>query len=547
MKRYDAIVIGAGHNGLTNAAYLAKAGLDVLVVEKNDYIGGAAVSRELYEGWTYSNCSYVCSMMRQVLHRDLDLGRHGLMLVPYLGHINFGNDGKALIGYHHEDAAYNELKRHSRHDADAMFRIQADLTRYALVIRKTLLRTPPDPVRLRPRDISELLFLAKQFWALGQKEIYEYVRFFTLSAADFLDEYFENDLIKASMASSGIIGTALGVYSPGTSYILLHHVMGDVDGNIGAWGLARGGMGAISKALGSAFRAFGGELRTQAEVERVLVKNRRACGVVLAGGEEIHSKIVVSNLDARRTFTKIMDKADLPPGIHEKARNYKFHGSSGKVNIALNGLPKFNNVPDETYVNRGSQSYPGSMETMERAYDCWKRGRFSDVPYIESVIPSAWDPSVAPPGKHWMSNFIQYCPAHLADGSWTPEKRDAFGQAVVNRIEQYSPGFKDLILHMEVRTPHEIEQEVGLTEGNIFQGELTIDQLLFNRPFPGYAQYRMPVRNMYMCGSSTHPGGGVSSACGANAAREILKDLKKPNIVPLDNWDDDWDDHYHDQ
>jgi len=539
VKRYDAIVIGAGHNGLTNAAYLAKAGLDVLVVEKNDYIGGAAVSRELYDGWTYSNCSYVCSMMRQVLHRDLDLGRHGLMLIPYLGTINFGDAGNALISYHSKSAAYNELKRHSRHDADAKLRIRADLTRYALIIRKTLLRTPPDPARLRIRDIRELLFLAKQFWSLGEKEIYEYVRFFTLSAADFLDEYFETDLIKASMASSGIIGTALGVHSPGSSYILLHHVMGDIDGNVGAWGLARGGMGAISKALESALRSFGGAVRSEAEVVRVLVRHGRACGVVLANGEEIHSKIVVSNLDAKRTFTKIMDKRDLPPGIFEKASKYKFHGSSGKVNIALDALPKFTGVPDNPYVNRGSQAYPGSMHTLERAFYCWKRGRFSDVPFIESVIPSAWDPTVAPPGKHWMSNFIQYCPAELSDGPWTPEKRDAFGQAVVERIEAYSPGFKDLILHMEVRTPHEIEQEVGLTEGNIFQGELTIDQLLFNRPFPGYAQYRMPVKRMYMCGSSTHPGGGVSSACGANAAREILLDLRKPSTVPEDDCDDE--------
>ena len=535
MNRFDAIVIGAGHNGLTNAAYLAKAGLDVLVVEKNDYIGGAAVSRELYEGWTYSNCSYVCSMMRQALHRDLDLSRHGLMLIPYLGTINFGNQGDYLVAYHSDEAAYNELKRHSRHDADAMFRVQADLTRYAQVIRKTLLRTPPDPARLRVRDIQELLFLARQFWSLGEREIYEYVRFFTLSAADFLDEYFETDLIKASMAGSGIIGTALGVYSPGSSYILLHHVMGDVDGNIGAWGLARGGMGAISKALHSALLSFGGEVRTNSEVERILVEGGRATGVALASGEEIQAKIVVSNLDARRTFTKIMDKKDLPPGIYEKAQNFKFHGSSGKVNIALDGLPEFTSVPDDPYINRGSQVYSGSMETMERAYDCWKRGRWSDVPFVESIIPSAWDPTVAPPGKHWMSNFIQYCPPELAVGPWTPEKRDQFGQTVVNRIEQHSPGFKDRILHMEVRTPHELEEEVGLTEGNIFQGELTIDQLLFNRPFPGYAQYRMPIKNMYMCGSSTHPGGGVSSACGANAAREILFDLKKPNTVPEDD------------
>ena len=539
MSNYDAIVIGAGHNGLTNAAYLAKAGLNVVVLEKNDYLGGASVSREMHQGWIYSSCSYVCSMMRQSLHRDLDLGRHGLLLVPYLGTINFGDAEERLISYHDEEAAHLELTRHSPHDADAMHRFQTDLTRYALLIRKTLLRTVPDPTSFRPRDIKELLFLAKQFWALGEKEIYEYVRFFTMSAAEYLEDYFENDLIKAAMASPGIIGTALGVYSPGSSYILLHHVMGDVDGSIGAWGLARGGMGAISNAIAGALQEHGGEIRTNAGVHNVLVENLKEVGGVPENGAEGGARVWVSNLDAKRTFTRIMDKNDLPEGIYEKACNFKIRGSSGKVNIALSGMPKFTHVPDNRYVNRGGQTFSGSLDTMERAYDCWKRGRWSDNPFIESVIPSAWDPTVAPPGKHWMSNFIQYCPPELSSGPWTPEKRDQFGQTVIDKIERYSPGFKDLIVHMEVRTPHDMEQEIGLTEGNIFQGELTIDQLFFNRPFPGYAQYRMPVRNLYMCGSSTHPGGGVSCACGANAAREILIALRRPNTVPEDDFYDE--------
>jgi phytoene dehydrogenase-like protein len=536
MKEYDAIVIGAGHNGLTSAAYLAKAGLKVLVVEKNNYIGGAAVSRELHKGWVYSNCSYVCSMMRQAIHRDLDLGRHGLILVPYLGTVTFGDGDERLFAYNDDKAAYLERRRHSAHDADAMYRFQADLTRYAQVIRKTLLRTPPDPVSFRLRDIREFIWLAKRFWSLGEREIYEYVRFFTMSAAEFLEDYFENDLIKSAMASPGIIGTALGVQSPGSAYILLHHVMGDVDGSIGAWGLARGGMGAISNAIAGAVKEHGGEIRTEAGVRRILVRKRRATGVVLENGDEIQSRIVVSNLDAKRTFTQIVDKSDLPDGIYDKARHFKIRGSSGKVNIALAGLPKFTAVPDNRYINRGGQNFTGSLETMERAYDCWKYGRWSDNPFIESVIPSAWDPTVAPPGKHWMSNFVQYCPPKLANGPWTPEKRDAFGKTVIDKIERYSPGFKDLIVHMEVRTPHEIENEIGLTEGNIFQGELTIDQLFFNRPFPGFGQYRMPVKDLYMCGSSTHPGGGVSSACGANAAREILLDLRRANTVPEDDF-----------
>jgi phytoene dehydrogenase-like protein len=539
MKNYDAIVIGAGHNGLTNAAYLAKAGLNVVLLEKNDFIGGASCTQELHDGWKYSSYSYVCSMMRQAIHRDLDLARHGLLIVPYLGTVNFGDKDERLFSYHNEEAAFLELKRHSPRDADAMHRFQADLTRYAQLIRKTLMRTPPDPTSFRPRDIKELLFFAREFWNLGEKEIYEYVRFFTISAAEFLDDYFESDLVKAAMASAGIIGTALGVYSPGSSYILLHHVMGDVDGSIGAWGLPRGGMGAISDSLAGALQQHGGELRTSAGVQQVLVENRKAVGVVLENGDEIRAGIVVSNLDAKRTFTRIMDKNDLPEGIYEKACNYKIRGSSGKVNIALSGMPKFTGVPDNRYINRGGLTFTGSLETMERAYDCWKHGRFSDDPFNEGVIPSAWDPTVAPPGKHWMSNFVQYCPPELSTGQWTAEDRDAFGQTVIDKIARYSPGFKDLIVHVDVHTPHDMQQEIGLTEGNIFQGELTIDQLLFNRPFPGYAQYRMPVRNLYMCGSSTHPGGGVSSVCGANAAREILMDLRRTNTVPEDDFYDE--------
>ncbi len=279
-----------------------------------------------------------------------------------------------------------------------MHRFQADLSRYSQLIRKTLMRTPPDPTSFRPRDIRELLFLAKQFWALGEKEIYEYVRFFTMSAAEYLDDYFENDLIKAAMASPGIIGTALGVYSPGSSYILLHHVMGDVDGSIGAWGLARGGMGAISNAI--AGRAEHG-WRNPDQCRRTASpgEGRKAVGVVLENGDEITLRIVVSNLDAKRTFTRIMDRNDLPDGIYEKAKNFKIRGSSGKVNIALSGLPKFTGVPDNRYVNRGGQAFTGSLETMERAYDCWKHGRWSDDPFVESVIPSAWDPTVAPPAS----------------------------------------------------------------------------------------------------------------------------------------------------
>ena len=538
MKTYDAIVIGAGHNGLTNAAFLAKAGMDVLVVERNEYIGGATVSRNLYEDWFYSNCSYVCSLLRPEIYRALNLAKHGLQVVPYGGGVTFMQNGDFFGNYEDHEVQYREMRRHSPRDADAYERYSADVLRYCRFIRPFLLRTPPDPTSFKPRDLQELMYLAKKLYDLGEEQVYEFMRFFTMSVGEFLDEYFECDVIKTHMAGSGIIGTALGPYSPGTAYVLLHHYMGDLDGNVGSWGFSLGGMGSVSKAIAGALQELGGEIRTSAGVDQILVKNGEAKGVVLDGGEEIHSKIVVSNLDAKRTFLKCMDPKDLPPDVVEKAKNFKIRGSSGKLNVALDGLPDFPALPKGSSLLRGDFHFIDSLERMERAYDDWKNGTWSQDPYVDTLIPTQVDPTMAPPGKHFMSVFVQYCPPTLADGEWTDEKRDAFGKTVIDQMAEYSPNIKDLILHAEVRTPRELEDEVGLTEGNIFQGELTLDQLLFNRPFPGYGQYRGPVRGMYMCGSSTHPGGGVMAAPGANAAREILLDLKQGNTVPEDFGDD---------
>ncbi|TNE58536.1 MAG: NAD(P)/FAD-dependent oxidoreductase, partial [Alphaproteobacteria bacterium] len=329
-------------------------------------------------------------------------------------------------------------------------------------------------------------------------------------------------------------GTGLGPLSPGTAYVLLHHYMGDIDGNAGAWGLARGGMGAISRALAGALQEHGSEIRTSARVEQILVRDGEVKGVVLEGGEEIRADIVVSNLDVKRTFLKIMDEKDVPADVIEKARNFKIRGSSGKLNIALDGFPDFPALPKGNPLITGDWHFLDSVERYERAYDDWKNGTWSKDPYVDLIVPTMVDPTMAPPGKHFMSVFVQYCPPKLAEGDWTDEKRDAFGKTVIDQIANYSPNFKDLILHAEIRTPRELEAEVGLTEGNIFQGELTLDQLMFNRPFPGYAQYRGPVKGMYMCGSTNHPGGGVMAAPGVNAAREIMRDLKRPNVTPED-------------
>ena len=528
MKTYDAIVIGAGHNGLVNACYLQRAGLDVLVLEKNDWIGGAAVSRELTPGFLYSNCSYVCSLFRPEIMRELELPKYGLQVIAYEGGAVLTQDGDYLASYRDHEAHRREFARWSPRDAEAYERYSRDVTRQCRFIQPLLMRTAPDPTSFRPRDVSELVYLGRKFVALTAYEMAEMLRFWTMSISDFLDEYFETEVIKAYLALSGIIGTALGPMSPGTAYVLLHHYMGEVDGSVGAWGYARGGMGAVTQALAASLRASGGTIRTEAQVERVLVRDGETKGVVLAGGEEVHGRLVVSNADLKRTFLKLVDDRELPEPFLRRVRNFKIRGSSGKVNIALDSMPEFPALPKDSPCLRGDLHFTDTVERMERAYDDWKARRWSADPFLDMVIPTLLDPTMAPPGKHFMSCFVQYCPPKVEGRDWTDADRDAFGETVISQVADYSPGFRDRIVHMEVRTPRELEAEVGLTEGNIFQGELTFDQLLFNRPVPGYAQYRSPIRGLYICGSSTHPGGGVMGAPGRNAAAEILRDLKKP-------------------
>jgi phytoene dehydrogenase-like protein len=538
VKEYDAIVIGAGHNGLTNAAYLAKSGLKVLLLERNSYVGGATVSRELYPGFKYSNCSYVCSLLRPEIYRDLNLAKYGLQIIPYGGSVTFCENGDFFGNYTDADVSRREIERHSQRDAAAMPRFDRDIMRQCRFIRPFLMRTPADPTSFRPRDLMELIHYAKEFSKLSEEVIYDTIRFYTMSIAEYVDEYFETDVIKAALSGAGTIGSALGVMSPGTAYVLLHHAMGDVDGSMGAWGFARGGMGAISAAMADALVDLNGEIKTDAGVAQIIVRGGKATGVALENGDEYYAKTIVSNLDPKRTYLKLFDEKDLDPKVVEMARNFKIRGSSGKLNIALDGVPEFPALGEGNELIRGDMHFIDSIERLDRAYDDWKNGMWSQDPYVDMLIPTLTDPTMTPAGKHFMSVFVQYVPPKVKGRDWTDEDRDAFGKTVIDQISNYSPNFKDLILHAEVRTPRELEEEVGLTEGNIFQGELTMDQLMFNRPFPGYAQYRGPVRGMYMCGSATHPGGGVMAAPGANAAREILRDMKRPNTVP-EGWTDD--------
>jgi phytoene dehydrogenase-like protein len=537
-SNYDAIVAGAGHNGLTTACYLAKAGLKVLIVEKNDWIGGAAVSRSLHDGWTYSNCSYVCSLLRREIVRDLELPRFGLQVIPYEGGASFTRDGDYFAYMSDHDALRREIARHSARDVDAYTRFSQTVIRQCRFIRPFLLRNAPDPTSLKPRDISELLFLVKQAHGLGGRALAETLRFWTMSIGDFLDEHFESELIKTHLAGSGIIGTGLGVYSPGTAYVLLHHYMGDVDGAIGAWGFARGGMGAISNALGAAFAEAGGEIVTGSGVEQFLTRNGKAVGVALENGDEYTAPIIASNMDVKRTFLKHIDRNVLPAAFTKAVERFKIRGSSGKLNIALDGMPDFPAAPTGAPFLKGDMHCSTTLNELERAYDDWKDGLWSQDPYFDMLIPTQIDPTMAPPGKHMMTVFVQYAPYDLkVDGvrsgeNWTEITRKAFADCVFDKIEQCCPDIRKHVVHAEIRTPWDIENEVGLTEGNIFQGELTFDQLLFNRPVPGYAQYDTPIEGMYIVGSSAHPGGGVMAAPGANAAREILRTIGKGKLMP---------------
>jgi phytoene dehydrogenase-like protein len=533
MTKYDVIVIGGGHNGLVNAAYLARAGRKVLVLERRHVLGGAAVTEEIYPGFKYSVASYVVSLLRPEIIRDLDLPKHGLEILPLDGTFTPMPSGDYLWRVNDHAKTRREIARHSKVDAEAYDEYGKAMVEMGRFVKPILEMTPPDPTSLDPRGLMDLLFLGRRFQSLGAEDKYNQVQLMTMSAVDFLDQWFETDVLKATMSASGIIGTFLGVRSPGTAYVLLHHYMGEIDGAFRSWGLARGGTGAISNAIADAAREAGAEIRTEAAVSRIIVKDGAAVGVVLANGDYLTADVVSSSVDPNLTFLKMVGAEHLPGEFVEDVRRYKYRGSSGKVNMALDALPDFTSLPGAGPHLRGAISMSPSVDYMERAYDDAKYGRFSRRPYVDIVIPSLTDPSVAPPGKHVMSCFVQYAPYHLKgpstgsgqDGDWD-DQREAFGDAVIETIAEHAPNIRDIILHRQVLTPLDIERTFGLTEGNIFQGELTLEQLFFLRPAPGWAQYRTPVKNLYMCGSATHPGGGIMGAPGKNAAKRILRETR---------------------
>jgi len=522
-NRYDAIIVGGGHNGLACAAYLAKAGRRTLVLERRHVLGGAAVTEEIHPGFKYTVCSYVVSLLRPEVIQELDLARHGLHITPLDSAFAPMEDGDYFATYSDPESARQELRRHSARDAEMAPKFSQLMYEMAFAVKPILGVVPPDPSRPGLRGLRTLRDLGRHVNGLGARTFHDLTKLMTMSASDLLEEWFETDIVKSLYALNGIIGTMLGPKSPGTAYVLLHHYMGELDGAFTAWGCQKGGTGGVSEAIASSARSFGAEIRVEAPVAKVLVKNGRAVGVVLEDGEEILAKTVVSGTDPRVTFRKLVDEKDLPGELVLAIDRFKFRGSSGKVNLALDALPIFPAMRDPALI-RGSIEICPSMDYLERAYDDASHGGFSRRPYMDIVIPSTVDPTMAPPGKHVMSIFVQYAGYDMPDYGTPVQQREAFGDAVISTLCEFAPNLKDIILHKQVLTPFDLEQEIGLTEGNIFHGELTLDQLFCFRPAPGWADFRTPIRNYYQCGSGTHPGGGITAGPGRLAALEILRD-----------------------
>jgi phytoene dehydrogenase-like protein len=528
-RTYDAIVVGGGHNGLTNAAYLAKGGMRVLVLERRPIVGGAAITEELRPGFWFTTFSYALSLLRPDIIHDLDLVKHGFM--PILMPTTFcpKEDGDYLLLGQDHDENHKEIERHSKHDADAYDAFNHDVNKVLQAIKPLLDEVPPDIFSDDPEELIRLAALGSRFRRLDRKVLHDAVRLLTGSAADFLDDYFKSDILKGYLASTSIIGTKVGPYSQGSGLVLLYHLLGEHDGEFGAWAFHKQGNGGFTKVLARAAAAFGAEIKLESPVDHVVTEGGRATGVVLGDGSEYHASVVVSALDPRRTFTELVDPRELPTDLVDAIRRFRFQGTSAKVNFALDGVPRYPALGDRTDQYRGFTNIGPSMEYLERAFDDAKYGWYSKRPYLDCAIQSTVDPDMAPPGKAVMSCFVQYAPYKLRESDWDTEK-EGLGDIVQATLESFFPGFGKLVLQREVRTPLDIERTVGLSEGNIFAGEFLAPQMYFFRPAPGWSQYRTPIEGYYQCGSGTHPGGCVMGAPGKLAAGQVLKDRERGRL-----------------
>ena len=525
MAKYDAIIIGAGHNGLVTAAYLARAGRQVLVLERRDMVGGCAVTEELWPGYRVSTGAYLVSLLQDRIVRELELERFGYRVdAKDPAFFSAFPDGRHFFMWQDRARTLAEIAKFSRHDAEVYAAYEDQLERIARVIEDLLLITPPPFPPRGPLDFLDYLKLAGRMRSLRSKDLVALVKIFTQSAAELLDEWFESDQVKVTLATDGVIGANGGPRSPGTAYILLHHSMGGVAGHRGLWGFVRGGMGAVAEAIAASARAKGAAVRTHAAVDRVLVRDGRAFAVVLANGEEIEATIIASNLDPKATFLRLIEESALEPDFVSMVRRFRSEGTSAKINLALTGLPEFTAFPATPGPHhRATMHICPSIEYVEHAWDDAKYGRPSERPLLELTIPTMYDASLAPPGRHIMGIFLQYAPYTLREGAWD-ELRESFGDHAIALIEEYAPNIRSIIEHREVLTPLDLERRFGITGGNIFHGEMSLDQMFVMRPVAGWARYRTPIQGLYLCGSGAHPGGGVMGAAGYNCAREILKE-----------------------
>ena len=521
---HDAIIIGAGHNGLVTACYLGRAGWRVLVLERRPVVGGACVTEEVFPGFKVSTAAYVNSLFRKEIVRDLRLREHGFeVLERSPSSFTPFPDGRSLLLGPDADLTRREIAKFSARDADAYPRYEAMLERVADVIEPTLTEAPPDVLRPGLRGLWQLLRLNRRFRKLGSAAS-EAVEVLTGAARPILDRWFESEQLKATLATDAVIGAMAAPSSPGTAYVLFHHVMGETNGKRGVWGYVRGGMGGLTQALAAAARAAGVELRCDSPVSQILVERGRAAGVVLEGGAEVRAAVVASNADAHVTFERLLDGRHLPPDFLAAVHRIDYSSASLKINVALSELPDFRACPgtEPGPQHRGTIHICPDLDTIEGAFDDAKYGQPSERPLLECTIPSVVDPSVAPPGRHLMSMFIQYAPYRLRGATWD-ELRDPFADRCFDLLDEYAPNFKRSVIARQVLTPLDLERTFGLTGGNIFQGAMTLNQLFSFRPAPGFADYRTPVRGLYLCGSAAHPGGGVMGAAGWNAARAILR------------------------
>lgn len=521
---YDAIVIGGGHNGLVNAAYLAKAGLRTLVLERREVVGGAAITEELLPGFHFTTFSYAISLLRPEIVHDLDLVKHGMLVIPMTTSFAPMENGDYLYLGPNPAENFHEIARHSRKDAEAFGEYKTLLGRVAQAVKPLLDEIPPNVVSEDPEEVAHLAAVANHMRELDADVLQMLVRLVGGPASEILDEYFESEIVKGLLSSSGIIGSRVGPRSNGSGLVLLYHTMGEIDGAFGQWGFHKGGNGGFTQAVGRAALGFGAEIRLETGVTKVITSNGRAVGVALESGEEIHAPTIVSALDPRRTFLEFVEPGELPSEFVDAIEEYRFQGTSAKVNFALDAPPSYPALPNRTDIYRGLISVAPSMDYLEEAFADAERGTFSRRPYIDGALQSILDPDMAPPGKHTLSCFIQYAPYELADSDWDTERQN-LGDTAQATLESFFPGFGELVLHRDVVTPLDIERRIGLTEGNIFAGEFLTPQMYLFRPAPGWNQYRTPIDGYYQCGSGTHPGGCVMGAPGRLAARQIVGDL----------------------